>query len=43
MGPEFFREMSAVIKTGAAGPPDWAQMAEVMRRYEMTPAPPSFA
>ncbi len=43
MGPAFFREMSVVIKSATDGPPDWTQMAEVMRRYDMTPVPPSSA
>ena len=43
LGPNFFREMSTVIKTTLDGPPDRTQMAEVMRRYGITPAPPSSA
>jgi quercetin dioxygenase-like cupin family protein len=43
IGPEVFREMSAVFKTATDGPPDWAQMAEIMRRYDTTPVPTSSA
>lgn len=37
IGPEFFREMGAVIEAAAGGPPDRAKMAEVMLRYGLTP------
>ncbi len=40
IGPEFFREMSAVIRSAAGEPPDRAKLAEVMRRYGLTPIPP---
>jgi quercetin dioxygenase-like cupin family protein len=43
IGPEFFREMGAVIDAVAGGPPDRAKMAEVMRRYGLTPVPPPCA
>lgn len=39
IGPEFFREMGAVIDAAAGGLPDRAKMAEVMRRYGLTPVP----
>lgn len=39
IGSEVFRELSAVFKTATDGPPDWAQMAEIMRRYDTTPVP----
>jgi quercetin dioxygenase-like cupin family protein len=39
LGPEYFREMAAVVKAGAGGPPDPAALAEVMRRHGLTPAP----
>ena len=39
IGPEFFREMGAVSASAAGGPPDRAKIAEVMRRYGLTPAP----
>jgi hypothetical protein len=39
MGPQYFLEVAEVMKAAAGGPPDRAKMAEVMRRYGMTPAP----
>jgi quercetin dioxygenase-like cupin family protein len=39
LGPDYFREMAAVIKAAAGGPPDPAALAEVMRRHGLTPAP----
>ena len=39
LGPDFFREIAAVIKAAAAGPPNPAAIAEVMRRHGLTPAP----
>ena len=41
IGPQFFRECSEVIKADAAGPPDRAKLAEIMRRHGLTPAPPA--
>lgn len=42
IGPEFFRELIAVITAAAGGPPDGARMMEVMKRYGIKPAlPPS--
>ena len=40
IGPQFFREAAEVIERAAGGPPDRAQMAEVMRRHGLVPAPP---
>jgi quercetin dioxygenase-like cupin family protein len=40
IGPEYFREMAAVIKAAAGGPPDKGKMVEIMRRHGLTPAPP---
>jgi quercetin dioxygenase-like cupin family protein len=40
LGPEYFREAAAVIDAAAGGPPDRAQMGEVMRRHGLTPVPP---
>ena len=40
IGPEYFREIAAVIDAAAGGPPDRARMAEIMRRHGLTPAPP---
>jgi quercetin dioxygenase-like cupin family protein len=39
LGPEYFREMAAVIEAATEGPPDPAAIAEVMRRHGLTPAP----
>ncbi len=37
IGPEYFREVAALV---AGGPPNPAQMVEVMLRYGLTPAQP---
>jgi quercetin dioxygenase-like cupin family protein len=39
LGPEYFREMAAVLEGAAGGPPDLAAIAEVMRRHGLSPAP----
>ena len=39
LGPEYFREMAAVLEGAAGGPPDPAAIAEVMRRHGLNPAP----
>lgn len=39
IGPEYFREVGAVIEAAAGGPPDKGKMVEIMRRYGLTPAP----
>ena len=41
IGPEYFREVAAVMAAAAGGPPDVARVAEIYRRYGLTPAPPS--
>ena len=38
IGPAYFRDMAALV---AAGPPDPAQVAEVMRRHGLIVVPPS--
>jgi quercetin dioxygenase-like cupin family protein len=38
LGPDYFREIAAVLDA-AAGPPDLAAIAAVMRRHGITPAP----
>jgi quercetin dioxygenase-like cupin family protein len=38
LGPDYFREIAAVLDA-AAGPPDLAEIAAVMRRHGLTPAP----
>jgi len=39
LGPDFFREVAAVLEAAEGGPPDLAAIAEVMRRHGLTPAP----
>ena len=39
LGPEYFREIAAVVDAAAGGPPDPARLAAVMRRHGLTPAP----
>src|SRR5262245_37065043 len=39
LGPDFFREVAAVLDAAAGGPPDVAAIGEVMRRHGLTPAP----
>src|SRR5215470_13227193 len=39
LGPDYFREMAAVMKAASGGPPDPAAIAAVMRRHGLTPAP----
>ncbi len=38
LGPDYFREVAAVVKAAAGGPPDMAALGEVMRRHGLTPA-----
>ena len=39
LGPDYFREVAAVLDASAGGPPDLAAIATVMRRHGLTPAP----
>lgn len=39
LGPNYFREMAAILKASAGGPPDHVALSEVMRRHGLTPAP----
>jgi quercetin dioxygenase-like cupin family protein len=39
LGPDFFREVAAILDAAVAGPPDFAAIAAVMRRHGLTPAP----
>jgi quercetin dioxygenase-like cupin family protein len=41
LGPEYFREVAELSKAAGGGPPDRAKMAEIMRRYGLTMAPPA--
>ncbi len=38
LGPDFFREVAAVLDAAAGGPPDVEALVEVMRRHGLTPA-----
>ena len=38
LGPDYFREVAAVLDAAAGGPPDFAALGEVMRRHGLTPA-----
>lgn len=38
IGPQYFREVAAVLTAAGGGPPDQARMIEIMRRYGLTPA-----
>jgi quercetin dioxygenase-like cupin family protein len=40
LGPDFFREVAAVLDAAVAGPPDFAAIASVMRRHGLTPVAP---
>ena len=39
LGPDYFREVAAILDAAAGGPPDLAALAAVMRRHGLTPAP----
>ena len=39
LGPNYFREIAAVIQAAAGGPPDPAAIVAIMRRHGLTPAP----
>jgi quercetin dioxygenase-like cupin family protein len=39
LGPDFFREVAAILDAATNGPPDLAAIAAVMRRHGLTPAP----
>ncbi|MDX6425797.1 MAG: hypothetical protein QOD52_1202 [Gaiellaceae bacterium] len=39
LGPDYFREVGAVVQAAAGGPPDLAEVGAVMRRHGLTPAP----
>jgi quercetin dioxygenase-like cupin family protein len=38
LGPDYFREIAAIVNAAAAGPPNLTAVAEVMRRHGLTPA-----
>ncbi|SRR5216684_1462361 len=37
LGPDYFREVAAVLERATGGPPDFAALGEVMRRHGITP------
>jgi len=39
LSPDYFREIAALVKAAAGGPPDAVALAAVMRRHGLTPAP----
>ena len=39
LGPDYFREVAAILDAAAGGPPDFAALGEVMGRHGLTPAP----
>jgi quercetin dioxygenase-like cupin family protein len=39
LGPDYFREVAAVVAAGVGSPSNPAAIAEVMRRHGLTPAP----
>ena len=39
LGPDYFREVAAILDAAAGGPPNPAAIGEVMRRHGLTPAP----
>ena len=39
LGPDFFREVAAILDAADGGPPDLAAIAAVMGRHGLTPAP----
>jgi len=39
LGPDYFREVAAILDAAAGGAPDFAAIAAVMRRHGLTPAP----
>lgn len=39
LGPDYFREVAAVVTAAAGGPPDLAEIGAVMQRHGLTPAP----
>jgi hypothetical protein len=38
LGPDYFKEIRAVLSAAGGGPPDRAAIGEVMRRHGLTPA-----
>ena len=40
LGPDYFREVGAILDAAVSGPPDLAAIGAVMRRHGLTPTPP---
>jgi quercetin dioxygenase-like cupin family protein len=38
LGPDYFREVAAILDAAVGGPPDFAAIGAVMRRHGLTPA-----
>ena len=38
LGPDYFREVAAVLDASAGGPPDFAALGAVMKKHGLTPA-----
>lgn len=38
LGPEYFREVAAILDAAAGGPPDFAALGAAMRKHGLTPA-----
>jgi quercetin dioxygenase-like cupin family protein len=38
LGPEYFREVAAILDAAAGGPPDFLALGAVMRKHGLTPA-----
>ena len=41
LGPDYFREVAAILDAAAGGPPDVSAIGAVMKRHGLTPVPPS--
>jgi quercetin dioxygenase-like cupin family protein len=41
LGPQYFRDLAALVDAAAGGPPDPARIVEIMLRHGLTPAPPA--
>jgi quercetin dioxygenase-like cupin family protein len=39
LGPDYFRDIAAVIADAGGGPPDFVAIGQVMKRHGLTPAP----